>query len=102
MSTVASFLIKNRSQMGFHATTLNTYSEINMSDNNANLTQELIQALIQGRKADRRWRNIRFFISVSLFILFILLLSNLWSSDLSEGANYNDPYVALIRLDGEI
>ncbi len=71
--------------------------------NNENFQRELINELMQGRKADRRWRNIRFFIIVAMFLLYALLIAAATDPGASAFAKKpHDPYVALIHLNGEI
>lgn len=73
------------------------------NNNNSNLTQELLKELAINRKSDRRWKNIRFFIVMGiLFFYGMTFFTSRFTSKFSEGATYNDPYVALIRLNGEI
>ncbi len=65
------------------------------------LTVDLVSELIKERRAERRWKNIRFFIGF-LLILFLALLffSQVTGPRLSEEDGKD--YVSLIRLEGMI
>jgi protease IV len=80
-----------------------------MSDNEPNkmtnndLSADLVKALLKDRRRDRCWRNLRFFLGISLFALAIagfFFSSGPSLSDAEPGAS--DDYVALLRLDGMI
>jgi protease IV len=63
--------------------------------------ETIIQALLADRRADRRWRNIRFFAG------FTLAAAILWgfkggSKDGSNASSVGVPYASLVRINGEI
>lgn len=66
-----------------------------------NINELIVKQLMDQQKRDRRWRNIRFFIWVIVFLLFIFMLfgtiNESFSTPLQPG-----PYVSLVRLDGII
>ncbi len=64
----------------------------------------LFEALLEDRKRDRRWRNIRFLIVIAiiLFYTFLIVIVPTKRSDSSKLFNSDNPYVSLVRLDGEI
>lgn len=64
------------------------------------LTEDLVRALIKERRAERRWRNIRFFAGILLTVLAVLLIFGHKSPTMTGSGNKD--YVALIRLDGMI
>lgn len=72
-----------------------------MSEESQNLTQSLIKDLIQEKRSEKRWKNVRFFIG---FFLIVLVLCFVFSgggpSNLSDGEGKD--YVAMIRLQGMI
>lgn len=72
-----------------------------MSEEPQNLTQILVKDLIQEKRSEKRWKNIRFFIG--LFVIILILFFAFFEggpNNLSEGEGKN--YVALIRLQGMI
>lgn len=74
-----------------------------MSDeNNHPLSTTLVRDLLNEKRLDRRWRNIRF---AAWFLLFsfviITLFKNFGTPPITEGSG-SGKYVALIRLDGMI
>lgn len=71
------------------------------NDNDAMLSKDLIQTLIQDRRSDRRWKNIRFFIG-ALVVLFIFLGVYTGNSSMIVEGDGGKGYVALVRLDGMI
>src|SRR3990167_9574469 len=77
----------------------------NMSDMNTNdVTATLVRDLLREKRADRRWKNLRF---ILWFLLIIYLLFTLFrqiggSQAISVSQGENGKYVALIRLDGMI
>ena len=73
-----------------------------MSDH-PTLEKQLVKSLLMDRKRDRRWRNIRFFIMISLIIFYASLLFSRPSQDVDED-NFNPkkPYVSFLELNGEI
>ena len=63
--------------------------------------EPLVQALLSDRRADRRWRNIRFFAGCALAVAALLAFKG-GSSDDSGSAPGNDRYISLVRVNGEI
>ncbi len=62
------------------------------------IENEMVNKLFKDRKADRRWRNIRFFGWLAILIVYaILIFSSGSSSSTAHG-----PYVSLVRLSGAI
>ena len=68
---------------------------------NDQITKQLVDALLGNQRKERFWRNIRFFIGVVVIIAIFILVN--FSHD-SNSAHFNSskPYVALVRLQGEI
>lgn len=62
-------------------------------------TTELIQALLQEKRSERRWKNFRFFVWLSLIIFFIWLA---FSSNYVTSPPLDGGYIALIQLNGTI
>ena len=63
-------------------------------------TNALVQDLLKEKRADRRWKNIRF---IAWFILFVYLVTIIFHyASISTKAIPQNSYVALIRLDGMI
>lgn len=73
----------------------------NDSFNKEDLATDLIRDLIKEKRAERRWKNIRFFLGflVVVFIIFSMVAPNRQSLMVHEEGS---GYVALIRLDGII
>lgn len=67
---------------------------------NKEVTASLIQDLLKEKRADRRWKNIRFLAWFAIFAYLIIATSYLLSDSSSTGEK--GKYVALIRLDGMI
>src|SRR3990167_11249032 len=63
----------------------------------SDVSSELVQQLLQERKADRRWKNIRF---IAWFALIIFLLCLFFINN--PGPTFSGRYVSLLRLDGII
>lgn len=68
--------------------------------NDSSLDNSLAKALINDRRADRRWRNIRFIGWMVIFILYAILIFAPSPSEM--GSHKNGPYVSLVRLGGVI
>lgn len=71
----------------------------------ATLSKELVTALLQDKKRDRRWKIIKFFIFIALIVTYISLA--VWhiggvGKDSPSAFDRSKGYVALIRLNGEI
>lgn len=78
---------------------MNNMSELKEQQSVDNwLSAELAQAFLKERRADRRWRNIRFvaWFSLILFFTWLALSSNYVTPTLENS------YVALLRLEGNI
>lgn len=76
-----------------------------MNDNTEksnSLNNEIINLLVKDRKSDRRWRNLRFFTWIFLFLMFAILVYVPRDAGLSSYQAGKRNYVALIRLSGEI
>src|SRR5437660_886360 len=71
------------------------------SFDNQDSTAVLVREFIKERRSERRWKNMRFFIGLALFILVIGLIYSEAEAPLvlEEGET---GYVSLIRLDGMI
>src|SRR5438093_1020167 len=68
---------------------------------NNELTSDLIKDLLKEKRADRRWKNIRFMFWFALFAyLFIGIFTYLGKTSITSGIS--GKYAALIRLDGLI
>lgn len=67
-------------------------------------TDSIINALIKDRKRDRFWRNLRFVISVLVMLLVTFTFIGLaaLSNIDDERMDHSKPYVAVVKLDGEI
>ena len=65
------------------------------------LSKELVQSLLDERKQDRKWRNIRFFIRIGFFLFIILLLFNTLKTQPDQAIVHQKHY-ALVRLNGVI
>lgn len=64
------------------------------------VTSALVQELLREKRADRRWKNIRF---LAWFLLFIFLIFSISNMTPSVSSNIlSKKYAALIRLDGMI
>jgi protease IV len=68
--------------------------------NNEN-QEPLIQALLADRRADRRWRNIRFFAGFTLVAAAFLGFKG-GSKDGANARFAGTPYASLVRINGEI
>jgi protease-4 len=73
-----------------------------MTDQNLNLDNQITTALLKDRRTDRRWRNIRFFGWMIIFIIFIVLIFAPSKAPMIGGRKPSDPYVSLVRLSGII
>lgn len=65
------------------------------------LTEDLVRELIKEKRAERRWRNIRFFISILLIVLAVLMVFGQKGPGMI-GSGETGGYVSLVRLDGMI
>lgn len=66
---------------------------------NSSLENKLAKAILDDRRRERRWRNIRFFTWLIIIIVILLLLFAPQSSQVSAD---NKPYVSLVQLNGMI
>lgn len=74
-----------------------------MTIENNSVDKEIAQSFIQERRRERRWRNIRFFGWMILFLFYAILIFGPSSSeDPSDTLLKGKPYVSLLRLDGTI
>ncbi len=67
-------------------------------------SDKLFNLLIDDRKRDRRWRNIRFFIIIAivLFYTFCIMVLPDQKRKAAQNLNKKQGYVSLVRLNGEI
>lgn len=73
-----------------------------MSDINSNeITSTLVRDLLKEKRADRRWRNIRFIAWFSLFAYILIASINHFSKPSIPGTA-SGKHVALVKLDGMI
>ncbi len=75
-----------------------------MQDNTADektVTTHLVHALIQEKRSERRWKNIRFFIAMLIIVTLAWFCFNESSPKAIDGEK-NKGYIALIRLNGMI
>lgn len=68
--------------------------------NNNDVTAILVRDLLKEKKADRRWKNIRFFLFFALFAYLIMGIFKHFDGTVPVGGS--NKHVALIRLDGMI
>ena len=74
-----------------------------MQDINTNdIASQLAHDLLREKRADRRWRNIRFAAWFVLFAIIFVNVSGIFSSESVSGSVMHGKYAALIRLDGMI
>lgn len=76
---------------------------LDIHNNDANSL--LMRDILKDRRAERRWKNIRFICWFALFAyIFITIMSSIGSSKMSKmgGIDGKHKYAALIRLDGMI
>ncbi len=72
-----------------------------MSEESENLTQLLVKDLIQEKRSEKRWKNIRFFIGLLVIVLILFVVfSESTPNNLSEGEGKD--YVSMVRLQGMI
>ena len=69
--------------------------------NNNDITSSLVQELLKEKRADRRWKNVRFIAWFALFAYLIIGIFSLMGTP-SPSNLVGGKYVALIRLDGMI
>lgn len=70
--------------------------------NNNEITSTLIQDLLNEKRAERRWKNVRFIAWFALFTFITISLFRLVHAPAPLSARSTDRHVALIRLDGMI
>lgn len=66
------------------------------------ISQELIEALLADKKSTRRWKNIRSFSWIFLFLLSLILIFSPSKPKIDTENDSGKPYVALVRLSGLI
>lgn len=69
--------------------------------NHQDLTDMLVRDLINEKRRDRRWRNIRFFIIIALVVVAIYLAFS-ESGPTMVADDHSKGYVSLVRLEGMI
>jgi len=62
---------------------------------------DLVRSLIQEKRSERRWKNIRFFIGFAVVIVLGLIVFSQMGAPVTTG-DTDHGYVALVRLDGNI
>lgn len=68
----------------------------------SDIQNEVITQLIEERRSEKRWKNIRFFVGVLIFVLVLgIIFTEPTGSQETYGTGGKD-YVAFIRLDGMI
>lgn len=67
-------------------------------------TEKLFELVIEDRKRDRRWRNIRFLIVIAIILFYTFLVVVLPGQQRKAASQFhkNQAYVSLVRLNGEI
>src|SRR5829696_3855472 len=70
--------------------------------NNEEITNSLVQDLLKEKRADRRWRNIRFLFWFALIAIIVLSVMRLVNDSTSKASMIGIEHVALIRLEGTI
>ncbi|MCX7120269.1 MAG: S49 family peptidase [Gammaproteobacteria bacterium] len=71
------------------------------SNDQPTLENTLIQALLSEQKSTRRWKNIRFFVWLAVFLtLLFMLIGPSFSGGKTN--NHDGKYISLVRLNGEI
>jgi len=79
---------------------MNNMSEIKEQPADYNqLGIELVRALLKEKRAERRWRNLRF---IAWFSLILLIAWTAYNANIVTPSALDGNYVALIRLDGSI
>ena len=71
-----------------------------MNNNTENLSSTLINSLLDEKKRDRRWRNIRFFSGLLFFLCLMFMTIGGFVS--KTDPNINRKHYALVRLNGVI
>lgn len=70
--------------------------------NNNDVTKNLVDDLIKEKRAERRWKNIRFIAWFALILYVIVTLMSHFGKLGSRTTTFTGDYVSLIRLDGMI
>lgn len=68
---------------------------------NQNLEKLIVQEILDDRRKERRWRNIRWFSMLGLAIAYGITTSASTDADASSDATL-EPYAAMVRVEGEI
>lgn len=71
------------------------------SESKPNVEKEIVNVFLHDRRVDRRWRNIRFFFWVFIFLLYAVLIFGPRGTKFGQ-TPMTKPYVSLIRLSGII
>lgn len=75
----------------------------NNMDEQSSLENKLIQTLLSEQRSTRRWRNVRFFTWVLLFLLLIFIVLTPFPDTQQNGIpHHGQTYTSLVRLRGEI
>lgn len=69
---------------------------------NDNLTSLLVQNLMKEKRADRRWKNIRFAAWFALFAYIILTIHGHLKTSGATRSNGGEKYTSLVRIEGMI
>ena len=72
-----------------------------MDKNGLNITDYIAELLIKDRKRDRLWRNVRFFLFLSILITWTIFIINPTNKKESSDVK-SQPHVALVKLRGPI
>lgn len=70
--------------------------------NNTDITSSLVQDLLKEKRADRRWKNVRFIAWFALIAYLIIGIFKFFGAPSVPTSTSSGKYVALIRLDGMI
>lgn len=70
--------------------------------NNNDVTSMLVHDMIREKRADRRWRNIRFIAWFALFAYLIFVVFNYYGGGVEPSKAMGGKYVSLIRLEGMV
>lgn len=73
-----------------------------LNNNDKDVTSILARDFLRERRADRRWKNIRFIFWFALFAYTIIGIFSLFGGSSVPGPTKNGRYVALIRIQGMI
>lgn len=71
-------------------------------NNHTEMTDLLVRDLLKEKRADRRWKNIRFIAWLVFFIVVFMSISNFFKDKPTISTEHGHKYTALLRLDGMI